>query len=64
MSRPAANHSKVRPATGRVRAVVLAATFLVWMAGVIAGLGGLWAYAATPGPSATGAAGPIPRSSK
>ena len=31
----------------------LIAAFFVWMAIVIAGLGRLWVYAATPGPSAT-----------
>jgi hypothetical protein len=44
-------------AVGRVirrsKAVALVAAFLVWVAVVITGLGQLWVYAQTPGPSAT-----------
>jgi hypothetical protein len=48
-----ADGNTVGRAKRRLRAVALGAAFLVWMAVVITGLGQLWVYAETPGPSAT-----------
>jgi hypothetical protein len=47
-----ARDTKVGQAKSGVKSVMLAAAFFVWMAVVIAGMGRLWVFAATPGPSA------------